>query len=160
MVARGAYPIYQAFSTCSSWPRPRLTRTNRGTLWQDGGSKRWASSKLEQKPRFKEASYEIRLLYSSLHWNFNKRPNPISRLVLSLFLLLPPVYGRLDEFWWWSSRLDAKTPFQDQSVFCLLDWILHYTLFYAFDTLGSPLEGRRVPWLWRETCLLASLLEL
>jgi hypothetical protein len=29
-------------------------------------------------------------------------------------------------------------------------------LFHGFDTLGSPLEGRRVPWLRRETCPLAS----
>jgi hypothetical protein len=57
------------------------------------------SSELERKPRFKEASYEIRLLYSSLLWNFNKRSNPISRLVLSLFLLLPPVFSRLDVFY-------------------------------------------------------------
>jgi hypothetical protein len=94
MVARGAYPIYRAFSTCSSWTRPRLTRTNRS-----GGSKRRASSELERKPQFKEASYEIRLLYSSLLWNFNNRPNPISRFVLSLFLLLPPVFSRLYAFY-------------------------------------------------------------
>jgi hypothetical protein len=54
---------------------------------------------MERKPQFKEASYEIRLLYSSLLWNFNKRPNPISRLVLSLFLLLPLVFSRLDAFY-------------------------------------------------------------
>jgi hypothetical protein len=59
----------------------------------------WASSELERKPRFKEDSYEIRLLYSSLLWNFNKRHNTISRLVLSLFLLLPPVFSRLDAFY-------------------------------------------------------------
>jgi hypothetical protein len=29
---------------------------------------------------------------------------------------------------------------QDQSVFCLLDWILRYTLFHTFDTLGSHLR--------------------
>jgi hypothetical protein len=29
---------------------------------------------------------------------------------------------------------------QDQSIFCLLDWILRYTLFYGFDTLGSHLR--------------------
>jgi hypothetical protein len=34
----------------------------------------------------------------------------------------------------------CKTPFQDQSVFCLLDWILRYTLFHGFDTLGSHLR--------------------
>jgi hypothetical protein len=99
MVARGAYPIYGAFSTCSYWTRPRLTWMNRSALWQDGGSKRWASSELELNPRFKEASYEIRVLYSSLLWSFNKRPNPISWLVLTLFLLLPLVFSRLDVFY-------------------------------------------------------------
>jgi hypothetical protein len=34
----------------------------------------------------------------------------------------------------------CKTPFQGQSVFCLLDWILHYALFHGFDTLGSHLR--------------------
>jgi hypothetical protein len=34
----------------------------------------------------------------------------------------------------------CKTPFQDQSVFYLVDWILHYTLFHIFDTLGSHLR--------------------
>jgi hypothetical protein len=29
---------------------------------------------------------------------------------------------------------------QDQSVFCLLDWILHYTLFHGFGTLRSHLR--------------------
>jgi hypothetical protein len=57
------------------------------------------SSELEQKSRFKEASYEIRLLYSSLLWNFNIRPNPISKFVISLFLLLPPLFSRLDAFY-------------------------------------------------------------
>jgi hypothetical protein len=30
--------------------------------------------------------------------------------------------------------------FQDQNVFRLLDWILRYTLFHGFDTLGSHLR--------------------
>jgi hypothetical protein len=34
----------------------------------------------------------------------------------------------------------CKTPFQDQSVFHLLDWILLYTLFHGFNTLGSHLR--------------------
>jgi hypothetical protein len=32
-----------------------------------------------------------------------------------------------------------QNPFQDQSIFRLLDWILRYTLFHGFDTLGSHL---------------------
>jgi hypothetical protein len=39
-----------------------------------------------------------------------------------------------------SSIIRCKTPFQDQSVFRLLDWILRYTLFHGFDTLGSHLR--------------------
>jgi hypothetical protein len=91
---------------------------------------------LERKPRFKEASYEIRLLYSSLLWNFNKRPNPISRLVLSLFLFLPPVFSRLDVLPPVFSRLDAfygssidsmQNPFSRSKCFPLirLDLVLH-----------------------------------
>jgi hypothetical protein len=139
MVARGAYPIYRAFWTCSSWTRPRLTRMNRGALWQDGGSKRQASSELEWKPRFKDASYEIRLLYSFLLWKFNKRPNPISRLVLSLFLLLPLMFSRLDVFY--GSSIDyMQNPFSRSKCFPLINWILRYTLFHKFDTLGSHLR--------------------
>jgi hypothetical protein len=33
-----------------------------------------------------------------------------------------------------------QNPFQDQSIFRLLDWILRYTLFHGFDTLGSHLR--------------------
>jgi hypothetical protein len=35
-----------------------------------------------------------------------------------------------------------KQTSQDQSVFGLLDWILHYTLFHGFDTLGSHLREK------------------
>jgi hypothetical protein len=77
-----------------------------------------------------------------------------------LFLLLPPVFSRLDVFSWFFLRLDAKNPFQDQSVFRLLDWILRYTLFHGFDTLGSPLKRRRVPWPRRRIFPLASPNEL
>jgi hypothetical protein len=37
-------------------------------------------------------------------------------------------------------EIRCKNPFHDQSVFHLLDWILHYTLFHGFDTLGSHLR--------------------
>jgi hypothetical protein len=37
---------------------------------------------------------------------------------------------------------------------------LRCTLFHGFDTLGSPLEGRRVPWLRRGICPLANPYEL
>jgi hypothetical protein len=64
----------------------------------------------------------------------------LSRLVLPipLYLLLPPVFLRLDWFSWCFLRLDALAPI---NVFlALLDWILHYTLFHKFDTLGSHLR--------------------
>jgi hypothetical protein len=97
-----------------------------GALWQKGGSKRRGFSELERKPRFKEASYEIRLLYSSLLWNFDKIPNPISRLVLYLFLLLPPVFSRLDVIY--GSSIDyMQNPFSRSKCFPLirLDLPLH-----------------------------------
>jgi hypothetical protein len=127
MVAIGASRSTERFSTCSSWTRPRLTRRNSSALWQDSGSKRQASSELERKPWFKEASNDIRLLYSSLFWNLNKRPNPISRLVLSLFLLLPPVFSRLDVLSWLFRRLDAKSNLSRSKCFPLirLDLALH-----------------------------------
>jgi hypothetical protein len=72
----------------------------------------------------------------------NKRPDPISWLVLPpisfscylrclvdcryVFVVLPQI------IW--------KTLPQDRSVFQLLDWILRYTLFRGFDTLGSHLR--------------------
>jgi hypothetical protein len=40
-------------------------------------------------------------------------------------------------------QIRCKTPFQDQSVFRLLDWILRYTLFHGFNTLGSHLREER-----------------
>jgi hypothetical protein len=160
MVARGAYLFYRAFSTCSSWTRPRLTRTNRSALWQEGGSKRRASSELERKPRFKEASNEIRLLYFSLFWNFNKKPNPISRLVLSFFLLLPLVFSRLDVCSWLFFRLDAKPNLWRSKYFPLIRLDLALHIVPRIRYLGLKLKGRRVPWLRRRTCLLASPNEL
>jgi hypothetical protein len=160
MVARGAYPIYRAFSTCSSWTHPRLTRTNKGALWQDGGSKRRASSELELKPRFKEASYEIRLLYISLLWNFNKRPNPISRLVLSLFLLLPLMFSRLDVLSWLFLRLDAKPNLSRSKCFPLIRLDLVLRIVPCIRYLGFTFKGRRVPWLRQGTYPLASPNEL
>jgi hypothetical protein len=160
MVARGAYPIYRAFSTCSSWTRPMLTCTNRSVLWQDGGSKRRASSELERKPQFKEVSNEIHLLYSSLFWNFNKRPNSISRLVLSHFLLLLPVFSRLDVLSWLFLRLDSKPTLSRSKCFPLtrLDLALHIVPRIRY--LGFTLKGRRVPWLRRRICPLACPNEL
>jgi hypothetical protein len=159
MVARGAYPIYRLFSTCSSWTRPRLTPTNRSALWQDSFSKRRVSSELERKPWFKEASYEIHLLYSSLIWNFNKRPNSISRLGLSLFLLLPPMFSRLDVFY--GSSIDyMQNPFSRSKCFPLIRLDLELHIVPRIRYLGLTLKGRRVPWLWRRTCLLASPNEL
>jgi hypothetical protein len=34
----------------------------------------------------------------------------------------------------------TKTPFHDQCIFRLLDWILRYTLFHGSDTSGSHLR--------------------
>jgi hypothetical protein len=65
-----------------------------------------------------------------------------ARLVspIPLYLLLPPVFLRLDWFSWCFHRLDAKPLFKINVFFRLLDWILRYTLFHGFDTLGSHLR--------------------
>jgi hypothetical protein len=59
---------------------------------------------------------------------------------IRLYLLLPPVFLRLDWFSWFFHRLDAKPLFKIKVFLALLDWILRYTLFYGFDTLGSNLR--------------------
>jgi hypothetical protein len=66
----------------------------------------------------------------------------LSRLVLPipLYLLLPRVFLRLDLFSWCFLRLDAKPLFKIKVFLALLDWILRYTLFHIFDTLGSHLK--------------------
>jgi hypothetical protein len=64
------------------------------------GSERRAFSESGGKPRFKEASNEIKLVTSSFAWKFNKRLDPISldQFIYPLYLLLPPVFSRLDSF--------------------------------------------------------------
>jgi hypothetical protein len=96
---------------------------------------------LEQKPRFKEASNEIRLLYSSLFWNFNKKPNPISRLVLSFFLLLPLVFSRLDVCSWLFFRLDAKPNLSRSKCFPLIRLDLALHIVPRIRYLGFKLKG-------------------
>jgi hypothetical protein len=56
-------------------------------------------SESDGKPRFKQASNEIKLA-TSFAWNFNKRLDSISldRFMYPLYLLLPPVFSRLDSF--------------------------------------------------------------
>jgi hypothetical protein len=58
-----------------------------------------------------------------------------------LYLLLPQVFFRLDWFSWCFPRLDALALLSKIKVFlALFDWILRYTLFHGFDTLGSHLR--------------------
>jgi hypothetical protein len=54
----------------------------------------------DEKPWFKEALNEIKLGTSYFAWNFNKRLDPISldQFIYPLYLLLPPVFSRLDSF--------------------------------------------------------------
>ena len=118
---------------------------NRGALWQDEGSERRASSELERKPRFKETINEIHLLYSSLFWNFNKRPNLISRLVLSLFLLLPPVFSRLDVFSLLFHRLDAKPNLSRSKCFPLIRLDLALHIVPRIQYLGFTTQGKKGP---------------
>jgi hypothetical protein len=81
------------------------------------------------------------LCSSMLRTSTSARSNP-SRLVLPipLYLLLPPVFLRLDWFSWCFHRLDAKPFFKIKVFLALLYWILCYTLFHRFDTLGSHLR--------------------
>jgi hypothetical protein len=70
-----------------------------------------------------------------------------SRLVLHirLYLLLPPVFLRLDWFSWCFHRLDAKPLFKIKVFFQLirLDLALHIVTRIRY--LGFTLKGRRVP---------------
>jgi hypothetical protein len=74
-----------------------------------GSSKRWASSELEGKSRFKEAFMKFDVVYSS--WNFNKS------LIQSLWIsstypslsLATSGFHRLDSFLLVFFRLDVKS---------------------------------------------------
>jgi hypothetical protein len=81
------------------------------------------------------------LLCSSMLGTSTTARSNLSRLVLliPLYLLLPPVFLKLDWFSWCFLRLDAKPLCNIKVFLALLDWILHYTLFHGFDTLGSHL---------------------
>jgi hypothetical protein len=98
------------------------------------------------------------LLCSSMLGTSTSAQSNLSRLVLPilLYLLLPLVFLRLDWFSWCFHRLDAKPPFQVPSVlsFIRLDLLLHIVPRIRY--LGFTLKGKRVPWLRRRTCPLAS----
>jgi hypothetical protein len=83
------------------------------------------------------------LLWSSLLWTSTKAWSNLSRSVwpVPLYLFLPLVFLRLDWFSWCFLRLDVLAPLLIIKLFlALLDWILHYTFFHGFDTLGSHLR--------------------
>jgi hypothetical protein len=82
------------------------------------------------------------LLCSSMLGTSTSARSNISRFVLPipLYLLLPPVFLRLDWFSWFFHRLDAKPLFKIKVLLALLNWILRYTLFHGFDMLGSHLR--------------------
>jgi hypothetical protein len=81
------------------------------------------------------------LLSSSVLGTSTSAQSNLSRLVLPipLYLLLPPVFLKLDWFSWFFHRLDAKPLFKIKVFLALLDRILHYTLFHRLDTLSSYL---------------------
>jgi hypothetical protein len=83
------------------------------------------------------------LLCSSMLVTSTSAQSKLSRLVLPIpfYLLLPPVFLRLDWFPWFFHRLDAKPLFKIKVFLALLDWIFCYTLFHGFDTMGSHLRG-------------------
>jgi hypothetical protein len=82
------------------------------------------------------------LLCSSMLGTSTSARSNLSRLVLPipLYLLLPPMFLRLDWFSWFFYILDAKPLFKIKVFLALLDHILHYTLFHGFDALGSHLR--------------------
>jgi hypothetical protein len=146
-MAWGACLTFRKISTCP-WTRPRLTRTNRGALWQNGGSKRRAFSESNGKPWFKETFYEIELVTSSFVWNFNEVliQSLLIGLSIPLYLLLPPVFNRLDSFLWCSLRLDAlDSRLEDLSFSTLIDQLLHHTFVPRIRYLGFTTRGKKGP---------------
>jgi hypothetical protein len=87
------------------------------------------------------------LLCSSMLGTSASARSNLSRLVLHirLYLLLPPVFLRLDWFSWCFHRLDAKPLFKIKVFFQLirLDLALHIVTRIRY--LGFTLKGRRVP---------------
>jgi hypothetical protein len=121
---------------------------NRSALWQNDGSERWVFSESDEKPWFKEASNEIKLATFSFDWNFNKRLKPISldRFIYPLYLLLPPVFSRLDSFLLFLIiRCIRVSPFEDWSFLALLDLLLHHTFVPQIRYLGFTTQGKKVP---------------
>jgi hypothetical protein len=53
-----------------------------------------------------------------------------------------------------------KIPLWRSKFLALLDWFLHHTFVPLIQYLGFTLEGRRVSWLRRGTCPLASPIEV
>jgi hypothetical protein len=80
VVARCACLTFREISTCL-WTHPRLTRTNRGALWQNGGSKRRAFSESDGKPWFKESFMRLNMFTSPLLKTSTKAWSNLSRLV-------------------------------------------------------------------------------
>jgi hypothetical protein len=107
LVARGVCLTFREISTCL-WTHPRLTRTNRGVLWQNGGSERRSFSESDGKPWFKEAFSRLNLLFL-LCSELQQRLDPIS---LDWFIY-PPLslatsgFHRFDSFSRCYLRLDA-----------------------------------------------------
>jgi hypothetical protein len=141
MVARGAYPIYRAFLTCCSWTHPRLTARigvhyDRTVAPKGGRLQSWNISHNLKRLVMRFVCFILLCFGTSTK-------DPIQSL--DLFYLSFSSYLRcLVDYMCFHvlPHIRWKTPFQDQSVFRLLDWILHYTLFHGFDTLGSHLRKK------------------
>jgi hypothetical protein len=102
-VSIGAYRTDQVISTCSYRTRPRLTRANRGALWQNGGSKRRASSESDRGHGLKMLLMRFAFLYSSISFGATTYAwSRLSRSVISLLYLATSSVSRLDVFSWWS----------------------------------------------------------
>jgi hypothetical protein len=125
------------------WTRPRLTarigvRCDRTVAPKGGCLQSWNGSH-----DLKSLFMRFDLLCPSMLGTSTSSWSNLSILVLPihLYLLLPLVFLRLDWFSWCFLRLDALALFFIIKVFlALLDWILRYSLFHGFDTLGSHLR--------------------
>jgi hypothetical protein len=122
---------------------------NRSTLWQNGGSERQAFSESDGKPRFQEASNEIRFATSSFAWNFNKRLDPISldRFIYPIYLcyLRSLVFSRLDSFLCSLTRCIRVSPLEGWSYLALLDHLLRHTFVPRIWYIGFTTRGKKGP---------------
>jgi hypothetical protein len=161
-VARGTCRSFWKNSTCP-WNHPRQPawigiRCDRTGVPKGGRFRSWRGNHGLKRLLMR---FDL-LLLLCLELQLEAQPDLSRSVYLPNLSLLPPVFSRFDLYLFCVLYLDALgfLSTEDWSYLALLDHLCITHLFHRFDTLGSPLEGGRVPWLRRETCPLASLNEL